>query len=142
MPNSSETMGAIRVKVKLTNAIDEGMVSRGVLAPRHLRQVEGEALVDTGALTLVIPPAIAQALGLNIRGRQIARFANGAEQAVEISEPVMIECEGRSATVQALIVGDEILIGQVVLELMDFLADCKNQRLIPAHPDYPIAMIK
>jgi hypothetical protein len=38
----------------------------------------------------------------------------------------------------------EVLIGQVILEKLDLLVDCKNQRLIPnpAHPDYPVAMIK
>jgi hypothetical protein len=42
-----------------------------------------------------------------------------------------------------LTIGDEILIGQVVLELMDLLVDCKNQQLIPnpKNPDYPVAMI-
>jgi hypothetical protein len=42
-------------------------------------------------------------------------------------------------------VGDEVLIGQVILEKLDLLVDCKkNRRLIPnpAHPDYPVAMIK
>lgn len=40
-------MGAVRTTVKLTNAGDESMVSRGVLAPRHLCEYEGQALVDT-----------------------------------------------------------------------------------------------
>ena len=43
-----------------------------------------------------------------------------------------------------LVVGNEVLIGQVILEKLDLLVDCKNQRLIPnpEHPDYPVAMIK
>jgi len=64
-------MGAVRVEVKLTNAIDEALVSRGLLAPHLLRECEAQALVDTGALTLVLPPEIAQQLGLRIRGQQI-----------------------------------------------------------------------
>jgi clan AA aspartic protease len=137
-------MGAVRTKVKLTNSGDEVMVSRGVLAPRHLRQYEGEALVDTGALTLVLPPAVVEQLGLRIQTQQVARYANGFEEPVGVTEPVIIECEGRQTAVQALVVGDEILIGQVVLELLDLLPDCRNQRLIPnpANPDYPVAIIK
>ena len=137
-------MGAIRVVVKLTNAIDEALVSRGSLALRHLRTVEAIGLVDTGALTLVIPPDLVQQLGLRIRGQQVARYANGYEEAIGVTEPVIIEVEGRKTTLEALVVGDEILLGQVVLELLDFLADCKNQRLIPnpANPNYPVAIIK
>jgi len=137
-------IGAIRVTVKLTNAIDEALISRSSLAPRHLRTVEAISLVDTGALTLVIPPAMVTQLGLRIRGQQVACYANGYEEAIGVTEPVIIEVAGRKTTLEALVVGDEVLIGQVVLELLDFLTDCKNQRLIPnpANPNYPVAIIK
>ncbi|KAM3096153.1 aspartyl protease family protein [Phormidesmis sp. 146-35] len=138
----SEPMGAIRAKISLTNAIDKRLVERGSLAPRYLREYQGEGLVDTGALTLVIPPDIAEALGLQIERQQIVRYADGFEEQVGVSEPVTIVCEGRETSLPALIVGDEVLIGQVVLELLDFLADCKNQRLVPSRPDSPVAMIK
>ena len=61
-----------------------------------------------------------------------------------VTEPLILECEGRITADEALVVGDEILIGQVILEKLDLLPDCKNQRLIPnpAHPDYPVSMIK
>lgn len=137
-------MGAVRVKVKLTNAIDEALVSRGMKAPHLLRECETQALVDTGALTLVIPPEIVEQLGMRIRGQQIARYANGFEEPIGVTEPVIVMCEGRRTSVEALVVGDEVLIGQVVLELLDLLPDCKNQRLIPNpnNPDYPVAIIK
>jgi len=137
-------MGAVRVEVKLTNAIDKALVDRGSLAPRHLRDCVMQGLVDTGALTLVVPPNIVQQLGVRIQRQQIARYANGYEEAVGVTEPIIIELLGRQTTLEALVVGDEVLIGQVVLELLDLLPDCKNQRLIPnpANPDYPIAMIK
>jgi len=100
--------------------------------------------VDTDALTLVVPPNIVQQLGVRIQRQQIARYANGYEEAVGVTEPIIIELLGRQTTLEALVVGDEVLIGQVVLELLDLLPDCKNQRLVPnpANPDYPIAMIK
>lgn len=137
-------VGAVRPNVKLLNATDEVMVRRGVLSPRLLREFETQALVDTGALTLVIPPEIAEQLGLRIWGQQIARYANGFEEPIGVTEPVTIVCQGRRTSVEALVVGDEVLIGQVVLELLDLLPDCKNQRLIPnpANPDYPVAIIK
>lgn len=144
MQTKAKNMGAIRVNVKLTNAVDEELVIRGVLAPSLLRSLETQGLVDTDAITLVVPQAIADQLGLRIRGQQIAQYANGFEEPIGVTSGVVVEYMGRRALVEALVVGNEILIGQVVLELMDLLADCKNQRLIPnpANPDYPVAIIK
>jgi len=136
-------MGAVRVSVKLTSAFEEGLVSRGSLLPKHIRTYEAIGLFDTGALTLVIPQEVVEYLGLKIHKQQVDRFANGHEEVLGLTEPVNIECQGRTAAVEALVVGDETLIGQVVLELMDFLVDCNNQQLIPnpKNPDYPVAMI-
>ncbi|WP_089129391.1 retroviral-like aspartic protease family protein [Tolypothrix sp. NIES-4075] len=137
-------MGAVHIKVKLTNAIDEELVNRGLLAPHLLREHETEALVDTGAVTLVIPAAMVQQLGLRIRSSRVAQYADGRQESVGVTGPVIIECAGRETIVEALITGDEVLIGQVVLEQLDFLVDCKNQRLIPnpANPDYAVMQIK
>ena len=139
-----QIMGAVRVKVKLTNAIDEAMVSRGILAPHLLRECETEALVDTGALTLVIPPQIVEQLGLRVRSSQVARYANGYEETIGVTEPVLIECEGRQTADEGLVVGDEVMLGQVILEKLDLLVDCRNQRLVPnpQNPDYRVAVIK
>jgi hypothetical protein len=56
-------MGAVHAKVKLTNAVDEELVNRGLLAPRLLREHETQGLVDTGAVSLVIPTEIVEQLG-------------------------------------------------------------------------------
>jgi predicted aspartyl protease len=56
---------------------------------------------------------------------------------------VIIEIQGRETTEATLVTGDEVLIGQTVLETLDLLVDCKNQRLIPnpKHPEYPVLRI-
>jgi hypothetical protein len=107
-------VGAVRLEVKLTNAIDKALVNRGLLAPHLLREYVAPALVDTGALTLVIPASVVDQLGLRIRGQQIARYANGFEEPIGVTEPVKIVCQYRITTVEALVVRDEILLGQVV----------------------------
>lgn len=60
-----------------------------------------------------------------------------------MTEPVIIEIEGRETTEATLVTGNTVLIGQTVLETLDLLVDCKNQRLIPnpAHPNYPVMRI-
>ncbi|WP_449417582.1 clan AA aspartic protease [Phormidium nigroviride] len=137
-------MGAVRTQVKLTNAVDDELVHRGLLAPRLLRVCETEGLVDTGAVNLVIPAEIVQQLGLRILGQQLVKYADSRQESVGVTGPVIIECEGRKTIEDALVTGDEVLIGQVVLEKLDLLVDCKNQRLMgnPANPDYPVTYIK
>ncbi len=139
----NENMGEVRVKVKLTNAVDEVLVNRGLLNPNQLRLCETEALVDTGAVRTVLPMSIVQQLGLRIRGQQKAKYADGREELVGLTEAVLIELEGRETTEAALVTGDEVLIGQTVLETLDLHVDCKNQRLIPNpdHPDYSVLRI-
>jgi clan AA aspartic protease len=136
-------MGAVRVHLKLTNAIDEALIRRGLLSSDLLRVCETEALIDTGAVRTVLPQSIVTQLGLNIRSQQIAQFANGIEEQVGLTEPVIIEIEGRETTEATLVTGDIVLIGQTVLETLDLLVDCKNQRLIPnpEHPNYPVLRI-
>ena len=136
----SQSMGEVRVQVKLTNAVDEELVNRGLLNPLQLRVYETQALIDTGAVRTVLPMTIVQQLGLRIRGQQIAKYADGREEMVGLTGPVIIEIEGRDTTEATLVTGDEVLIGQTVLETLDLLVDCKNQRLIPnpAHPNYPV----
>jgi len=142
-PANSTPMGEVRVKVKLTNAIDEALVSRGMLNPDMLRTCETEALVDTGAVRTVLPMSIVQQLGLRIRGQQVAQYANGVEESIGVTEAVIIELLGRETTEAALVTGNIVLIGQTVLETLDLLVDCKNQRLIPnpEHPNYPVMRI-
>ncbi len=139
----SEEMGEVRVKVKLTNVIDEELVSRGLLNPNQLRYYETEALIDTGAVRTVISMQIAQQLGLRIRGQQLAKYADGRQEMVGLTGAILIEIEGRETTEAALVTEDDVLIGQTVLETLDLLVDCKNQRLIPnpKHPEQPVFRI-
>ena len=139
----NESVGEVRVQVKLTNAVDEVLINRGLLNPSQLRVYETQALVDTGAVRTVLPMDIVQQLGLRIRGQQLAQYADGRQESVGLTEPVIIEVEGRETTEAALVAGDEVLIGQTVLETLDLDVDCKNQRLIPnpAYPESPVFRI-
>ena len=68
MGRSQSGMGEVRVAVRLTNAVDEGMVRRGMLTPDQVRTYQADALVDAGAVRTVIPPQVAARLGLGVRG--------------------------------------------------------------------------
>ena len=137
-------MGEIRIKVRLTNAVDEALARRGQLATDQVRTSVFDALVDTGAVRCVVPPQVVQVLGLQIRGQRVAEYADGRKESVGVTEPLIVECQHRDTMEEALVLGDEVLIGQTVLEKLDLLADCANQRLIPnpAHPDQPVTKVK
>jgi len=137
-------MGEVKVKVKLINSGDEAMFRRGKLSMEEIRTYETEALVDTGAVPGVLPIDVAQALGLDLIRQEPAAYANNASENVDVTEPVTFEILGRRVTEEALVSGDQVLIGQIALERTDLLVDCANQRVIrnPAHPDQIVMKVK
>ena len=137
-------MGEVRVKAKLTNAVDEGLLRRGMLEPAQVRTCETDALVDTGAVRTVLPPQVVTRLGLGIRGQRVAEYADGRKEVVSVTEPLVVELEGRDTLEDALVLGTEVLIGQTVLEKLDLFVDCQGRRLVPnpAHPDEEVTKVK
>lgn len=136
--------GEVRVKVKLTNGLEEALVRRGLLAADRVRSYEANALVDTGAVRSVLPVQIVQHLGLRIARKTRAMYANDSSEDVDVSEMVGIDIIGRRTSEEMLVLGSEVIIGQAVLESLDLLVDCTNHRVIPnpAHPDQPVIKIK
>lgn len=133
-------MGEVRVKARLTNAFDESLFRRGMLTSDQVRSYEADALVDTGAVRTVLPSSIAERLGLAVRGRRVARYADGRSEAVNVTEPLVVEIEGHDTLDEALVLGDEVLIGQTVLEKLDLLVDCDGRRLVP-NPRQPATRV-
>ena len=137
-------MGEVRVRVTLTNAVDEAMVRRGLLTADKIRSYEADALVDTGAVRSVLPSHVVQRLGLVTVRRTRANYANDLTEDVDMTEMVGIDLIGRRTTEETLVLGSEVLIGQTVLESLDLLVDCVTHRVVPnpAHPDQPVIKIK
>ena len=63
---------------------------------------------------------------------------------MNVTDPLVVELEGRDTLEEALVLGDEVPIGQTVLEKLDLFVDCQRQRLVPnpAHPDQPVTKVK
>jgi predicted aspartyl protease len=137
-------MGEVRVKVKLTNALDTMLAQRGQLPADQVRMYEAEALVDTDSVRCMVPPHVLQSLGLSSMGRRVAEYADGRLEAVDLAEPFILHVHGREELETALVLGDEVLVGQTALEKLDLLVDCANNQLIPnpAHPDQPVSKVK
>ena len=113
-------MGAARAKVKLRN-------------PRRpeLGVVEIDALADTGAMHLCIPPEIRDRLDLEAADDKSVTLADGTQRMVAYVGPVELRYGGRTGFTGALVMGDEALLGQVPLEDMDLIVVPKTREVIP-----------
>ncbi|RIK82613.1 MAG: clan AA aspartic protease [Planctomycetota bacterium] len=136
-------MGEVRVKVKLTNSADDELAATGAIPPSRVRTLNAEAIVDTGAIRCVIPQSLLEQLGVRIRGKEVAHLADGRAETVPRTASIVFDIMGRETSDEALVLGDEVLIGQTVLEKLDLLVDCKNGRLVPNpdHPDYAVTRV-
>lgn len=137
-------MGEVRVKVKLSNSYDESLARRGKIKESEIRTYEADALVDTGAVSSVVPRNVMKQLGLYSIGNRVAEYADGRKDSVDLTEPIKFDIIGRETIESAMVLGDEVIIGQTVLEVLDLLVDCNNRKVIPnpAHPDQPVVKVK
>src|SRR5438132_8020065 len=69
-------------------------------------------------------------------------LADGRKSDVGLADGVRFEIMERRSSDDALILGDEVLIGQTLLEKMDLLVDGTRQRLVPAHQEGPVNKLK
>ena len=126
-------MGLTYSKIKLTN-------------PRYpdLLPVELNALVDTGALMLCIPQAVAHQLSLEELDMRPVTIADGSSHQVPYVGPIRVDFENRFCFVGALVIGDETLLGAVPMEDMDLVVHPATQKLMPnpLHPNKPSYTIK
>ncbi len=140
----SENDGEIKVQVKLTNEIDEELVYRGLLNPDQVHMLETQALVDISSVHTVLPTKIAEKLGLDIRHHETISYADGTEETVGLSDPIIIQVQGRETRGGAVVrARSEVIIGLIALETLDFVVDDENRCLIPnpKHPNYPVFRI-
>jgi clan AA aspartic protease len=137
-------MGEVRVKARLTNVVDAALARQGQLPSERVRTYEADAVVDTGAIRSVLPQHVAETLGLGFTGERVAEYADGRTETVPLTDAVRVELLGRDTVEECLVLGDEVLIGQTVLEKTDLLVDCANARLVPnpEHPDQPVSKIR
>ena len=137
-------MGEVRVKVRITNATDQALARRGKMKPEEVRFYEADAMVDTSAVQTVMPFDVVNALGLETPEKRGVEYADGRKEVVPVTEAILVEIGNRRTNDEALVLGDEVLIGQTILEKLDLHVDCANQKVIPnpAHPDQAVTKVK
>jgi clan AA aspartic protease len=138
------TMGHINTQIILKNFADARRAKKGQLPEEEIRQVTVDAMVDTGATTLIINKDLFQKLGLDVMEKREITFANDAKEICKLTEPVEIHWHDRFVAMSALVVEDasEVLLGVLPLEGMDLMVDTVNQKLIGAHGDRVVYLAK
>jgi predicted aspartyl protease len=133
----TDTMGKVFVAVTVENLDDLFEVEKGQRKPEDVRRIEvADALVDTGAIGLMMPTRLIAQLGVRQYRTRQARTVNGVVT-LGVFHAALLTIQGRDCTVDVYEIPDDlpVLIGQMPLEALDWVVDLKNQRLIgnPAH---------
>jgi clan AA aspartic protease len=135
-------MGKVMQKIKLTNYADIVRAQGGHLAPEGVRSIEVDALIDTGATTLVLPADVVAKMGFAHVEVKKMRLADGSLVDSPRVTGIHLEICGRDMLTSAYVMpaGTTPLVGQIPLEELDLVVDARRQELRPnpEHPDGPI----
>ncbi|MBC8228038.1 hypothetical protein H8E77_00630 [bacterium] len=108
----------IKENIAIFNEWDEVLKKRGIID--EVRKVEVEALMDTGAVMMLIPQDMKEHLGLEDKGKVIVVLAD--ERRIELPKAgtVRVEIAGRSFSTDCLVgpPGCEVLVGHLILDLV------------------------
>ena len=137
-------MGIIRTSITLKNAIDVYKAQEGAINEHEIRQTNIEALVDTGAWTMVINEEMQKQLGLRVTRTDTGTLADGSQKMYNIVGPLVVEWKDRSAICEALVLPDaeEALLGAIPLEAMDLIINPRKEEIVGAHGDQIIHSVK
>ncbi len=100
-------------------------------------------LVDTGAMLTCIPDALARQLGFDPEEcpTKLVTVADGRSLEVPRIRPIEIEWdENRTYATEALVLGDQPLLGVIVLEGLDLIVDPASNKVRPPpdRPNFPV----
>lgn len=139
-------MGEVKVEVTLENAGDREVFRRGYIREDEVRSSKVPLLVDSGAVMLVLPQDLVETLGLSEVGKVIVTYADERKEERPVAGIVTVKVGNRLTSTNCVVgpPNSEPLLGQIVLEAMDLLVDCAQQKLIPRpeSPFLPLLKVK
>lgn len=139
-------MGEIKVKARLENLGDLFLRDAGKLGKKRVRSAQIEAVVDTGAVMVLLPRDLVKRLGLLIFDRNTVSLADESKVEMDRAAGLFITVAGRRMETDCLVgpAGCEPLLGQIVMEGLDLIADPAKRTLTPRPeaPDFPVIKLK
>jgi clan AA aspartic protease len=129
-------MSIVYTELTLKNEIDTAFAEKGYIKENEVRQMTVQAIVDTGAWTLVINNETREKLGLRDKVLGVATLADGQKEEYPMAGPLEIIWKNRHFTCDALVLPDapDILLGAIPLEGMDLTINPKRE-LVGVHGD-------
>jgi clan AA aspartic protease len=118
-------MGLAYARLRLANARRPDLAAMDV-----------EALADTGAILLCIPPHVALQLELEELEKREVSIADGSRKIVPYMGPLIVSLGNRQCFTGAMVMGERVLLGAVPMEDMDVVVHPKTQQVIP-NPENP-----
>jgi predicted aspartyl protease len=129
-------VGRVNVEVEVANNDDIVRAKDGTLPKDKVRRRTVRAVVDSGATRLVLPEKLVKELGLSGDQKVKVRYADGRTASRKLAEGAYLKLLGRHDTFSAVVEPkrETVLVGAIVLEDLDLLVDCPNERVIPRDP--------
>jgi len=140
----ANNIGRFSVQFEVANNEDVVLEEKGLLASDKVRRLTIEGLVDSGASRLVLPEKVVKQLGLPSLGKAKVRYANNQIARREAVKAVHVQLLGREGVFTAVVEPKRrtALIGAIVLEDLDYLVDCTQQRLVPRDPRFVVSELE
>jgi clan AA aspartic protease len=130
-------MGNVFAEITVKNVMDMGLAHAGYITENNVHSVTLNAIVDTGATTLVIDEEIFKQLGLSVVKTRNINLAGGGKTECKVTDPVHIQWKDRFAVVNAVVLpGGKPLLGVIPLEFMDLMVDPVNCELVGVHGEH------
>ena len=135
-------MGQIIVDIELENVDDRGLARAGHLPDADVRRVTTPAIADTGAIMLALPEDVVSRLGLERIDSIATTYADGRRGELPVAGLLIVRIGDRWMSTECIVLpqGTDALVGQLVMERLDLVADCVAQTLgpRPESPDRPM----
>ena len=135
-------MGEIVVDIELENVVDRGRAEDGELPEADIRRATISAVADTGAIMLALPEDVVNRLGIRQRSSITATYADGRQGELPVAGPLLVRIGDRSMPANCIVLpqGTDALVGQLIMEGLDLVADCVARTLHPRpeSPDRPL----
>ena len=139
------SVGEIVVEIELENAGDFDRFEAGELRDADVRRATIPAVADTGAIMLALPEDVVDQLGIRRRGSIATTYADGRRGQLPVAGPLIVRIDDRWMPANCIVLpqGAVALVGQLVMEALDLIADCVNQTLSPRpeSPDRPMMRV-
>jgi clan AA aspartic protease len=99
-------------------------------------EITVNALVDSGALDLVIPEHLAIQLQLSDLKPREVHLADGSRKLMRYAGPIKVEMMGRDCVTAAVVMGDQVLLGAIPMQAMDVIVHPRSEQVVP-NPESP-----